>query len=100
MSTLPEIHLLPTDFQSIIELVKSHDRDIAKKLDDSYHSASFNVTFSSSPVCFISAELTHEEAAKVQAWLLHEETRGDAANKVRSFGHLVDVWRPVSREHL
>ena len=100
MSTLPEIHLLPKDLKSIIELVKIHDQDIAKKLDNSYHSASFNVTFSSAPVCFINKELTHEEATKVQEWLHREETRGAASDKVRHFGHLLEVWRPVSRAHL
>ena len=100
MSTLPEMHLLPTDLQSIIELVKKHDGGIAKKLDDSYHLASFNVTFSSAPVCFINKELTHEEATKVQEWLHHEETRGNTSDKVRHFGHLLEVWRPISREHL
>ncbi|MDH5389083.1 MAG: hypothetical protein OEY06_11630 [Gammaproteobacteria bacterium] len=100
MSTLPEIHLLPTELQSIIELVKTHDRDIAAKLDDSYHTASFNVTFSRGPVCFINKELTHEEAEKVQEWLLHEENKTEVAAKVKHFGHLVDAWRPVTGDHL
>lgn len=34
MSMLPEMHLIPTDFQSIIELVRVHDTEIAKKLDE------------------------------------------------------------------
>lgn len=99
-SSLPEMHLVPTELESIIKLVKSYDRGIAAKLDEAYHSASFNVTFSTGPVCFISHEITHEEADKVQAWLLHEETKGDTADEVRYFGHLVDQWRPVSGHHL
>ena len=99
-STLPEIHLTPTALQSVIELVRQHDRDIASKLDESYHSASFNVTDNAGPVCFINNELTHEEAAKVQEWLFHAETKGDTADEVRHFGQLVDAWRPVSGKHL
>lgn len=100
MSSLPEIHLLPADLKSIIELVKTHDREMAEKLDESYHSASFNVTDHTGPVCFISHAMTHEEAMKIQEWLLREESSGDAAEKVRYFGHLVNAWRSISRKHL
>ena len=99
-SSLPEMHLVPTELQAIIKLVKTHDRDIAAKLDESYHSASFNVTFSSGPVCFINREITHEEAAKVQEWLLHEETKGDTVDNIKFFGHLADAWRPVSGKRM
>ena len=99
-STLPEIHLLPTELRSIIELVKIHDRDIAKKLDESYHSASFNITQNSGPVCFICSELTHDEAAEVQEWLIHAEAKAHRAEALLSFGHLVNAWRPVSGKHL
>jgi len=99
-SSLPEMHLIPTEFRSIIDLVRTHDRDIAAKLDDAYHSASFNITFNSGSVCFMSHGISHEEAARVQGWLLHEETKGDRAEEVRRFGHLADQWRPISGEHL
>ncbi|MFC1589705.1 hypothetical protein ACFL3P_05505, partial [Pseudomonadota bacterium] len=61
-SSLPEMHLVPTELQSIIDLVRTHDRDIAAKLDEAYHSASFNVTFNPGSVCFMSHAVTHEEA--------------------------------------
>lgn len=99
-STLPEMHLLPTDLESIINLVRTHSREIAAKLDESYHSASFNVTFSTGPVCFINRELTHEEAARVQEWLFHAEIKADTADEVRYFGQLVDAWRPISGRRL
>lgn len=95
-SSLPEIHLLPTELQSIIDLVKAHDKTVAKKLDDCYHSASFNVTDSSAPVCFISSALTQEEAEKIQEWLFHAETSAVLNDDVSRFGHLVGIWRPVS----
>ncbi|MCK5003164.1 MAG: hypothetical protein KAS57_09065 [Gammaproteobacteria bacterium] len=99
-SSLPEMHILPTDFQSIIDLVKTHDRAIAAKLDEAYQSASFNVTYNTGPVCFMSHAITHEEAAKVQEWLLYEETKGDTTDEIKYFGRLVDQWRPISGEHL
>jgi len=99
-STLPEMHLIPTEFQSIIDLVRTHSREIAAKLDDSYHSASFNVTFNPGHVCFINKELTCEEAEKIQEWLFHAEIKGDTADEVRYFGQLVDAWRPISGRHL
>lgn len=99
-STLPEIHLKPVDLQSIIELVKQHDHGIAAKLEDSYHSASFNITTSSASVCFINNELTHDEAGKIQEWLVHAESTTSMADKVRHFGYLCDAWRPVSGKHL
>jgi hypothetical protein len=99
-STLPEMHLIPTELQSIIDLVRKHNREIAAKLDESYHSASFNVTFNPGHVCFINKELTHEEAAKVHEWLLHAEIKGDTADEVRYFGQLVDAWRPISGRRL
>ena len=99
-SSLPEMHILPIEFQSIIDLVKTYDREIAAKLDEAYHSASFNVTYNAGPVCFMSHAITREEAAKVQEWLLHEETKGDTTEEIKYFGRLVDAWRPVSGEHL
>ncbi|MCW8830455.1 MAG: hypothetical protein OQK32_02935 [Gammaproteobacteria bacterium] len=99
-SSLPEMHLLPTEFQAIIDIVKKHDRAIAARLDEAYHSASFNVTDNAGPVCFMSHTITHKEAASVQEWLLHEETKGDTADEVKYFGHLADQWRPISGEHL
>jgi len=99
-SSLPEMHLLPLVFKEIIDLVKTHDREIAKKLDEAYHSASFNVTFSSAPVCFMSHAMTHEDAVKVQEWLLHEETKGDTIDKIKYFGKLADSWRAISGDHL
>ena len=98
-STLPEIHLLPTDMQSIMELVKTHDRDIEKKLDEAYHSARFNIVDSSGPVCFISSDLTLEEANKIQEWLFHAETSAVLTDDVRYFGQLVDAWRHISGRH-
>lgn len=100
MSMLPEMHLIPTDFQSIIELVRVYDTEIAEKLDESYHSASFNVTENAGPVCFISHAITDEEAVKVLEWLLHKETTGYTADEVKYFGRLVEQWRPVSGKYL
>ena len=99
-SSLPEMHLVPTEFQSIIDLVKTHDKEIATKLDESYHSAHFNVTDNAGPVCFISHAITPEDANKVQEWLLREGTKGDTADEVKYFCRLVDQWRPISGEHL
>ena len=100
MSMLPEMHLIPTDFQSIIELVRVYDTEIAEKLDESYHSASFNVTENAGPVCFISHAITDEEAVKVLDWLLHKETTAYTADEVKYFGRLVEQWRPVSGKYL
>ena len=98
-TSLPEIHMLPTEMQSIMALVKGHDREIAAKLDEAYHSARFNIVDSSGPVCFISSELTLEEANKIQEWLFHAETNAVLTDDVRHFGHLVAVWRHISGRH-
>ena len=99
-SSLPEMHLVPTELQAIIDMVKTHDRDIAEKLDEAYHSASFNVTDNDGPVYFISHAITHEDAAKIQDWLTHQAAKGDTADEVKYFARLVDQWRAISGEHL
>ncbi|MDH5710892.1 MAG: hypothetical protein OEZ15_04445 [Gammaproteobacteria bacterium] len=99
-SSLPEMHMLPEEMKAIYEAVKSHDRTIAAKLNEAYQSASFNITDNAGPVCFMSYELTREEAVHIQEWLLREETKGDTADEVQYYGHLVDIWRPISGEHL
>ena len=99
-SSLPEMHLVPTELQAIIKLVKSHDKIIAAKLDEAYHSASFNVIDNHGPVCFISHAITQEDAAKIQGWLARQAANGYTAEQVKYFACLVDQWRAISGEHL
>ena len=99
-SSLPEMHLVPTELQAIIEMVKNYDKDISVKLDEAYHSASFNVTDNPGAVCFMSSAMTQEDAAKIQGWLVHQAAKGDTADEVKYFARLVDQWRAISGEHL
>lgn len=96
VSTLPEIRLMPDDMKYIIELVAVHDKEIAARLDESYHMARYDVFDNPDRIRFMCSSLSLEEAVQIQHWLHMAELSADTNEAIELYAHLAEEWRAVS----
>ena len=98
VSTLPEIRLMPEDMRHIVKLVAVHDRDMAARLDESYHMARFDVFDNPERVRFMCSSLSREEAVEIQHWLHMAKLSADTNEAIERYARLSDEWRTVSAD--
>ena len=89
---------MPDDMKHIITLVTVHDKEMAARLDESYHMARFDIFDNPDRVRFMCRSLTREEALQIQHWLHMAELSADSNEAIELYAHLSDEWRAVSAD--